>query len=90
MTDFFLQQVPQSEYRRIREKKDGDTTYLDIHLNPINIKDPALIQELIARIEGQADLIYSILLPDREWNPEFKSKLLSQIFSSLGIPHDHD
>lgn len=87
MTDntFFLQQVPQSAYRRSRAKKESDTTYLSTLLNPLGISDPSVTVALKAHIEIQADIVFGALLPSTTWDPDQRSKLLSKIYNELGL-----
>ena len=82
---FFLQQIPQSEYRRTRKRKESDTTFLSTTLNPLGITDPVVINELKAQIESQADLIFSTLLPDETWSSQSKDTLLKKIYLELGM-----
>ncbi len=87
MTDnrFFLQQVPQSEYRRSRARKESDTNYLSTELNPLGAATPQLRETLKVFIESQADLIFKTLLPNNEWVPQQRAALLEKIFSQLEL-----
>ncbi len=82
---FFLQQIPQSEYRRTRKRKESESTFLSTTLNPIGITDPLVINELKAHIESQAELIFSTLLPNETWNLQSRDTLLQKIYVELGI-----
>jgi|GEM_PF-5514291 len=83
--NFFLQQVPQSMYRRSRSTPTGDSTRLSTQLNPLGINDPLLIQMVREHIERQAQQVFDIFLPGKEWNAHQKMVLMSKIFQSLGL-----
>lgn len=87
MTDqsFFLKQVPQSEYRRTTQRNDSERTYLTTEINPIGVTDPSIIVGLMVHIEAQADLVFSTLLPNKDWPSAQKSALLERVYKSLGI-----
>ena len=86
MTDtFFLQQIPQSVYRRTRTRREGDTTFLSTTLNPLGISDAELIKALKLHIEAQADVVYGALLPNGTWDVTHREKLIQTIFEELGL-----
>ncbi len=86
MTDtFFLQQIPQSVYRRTRARREGDTTFLSTTLNPLGISDAELIKALKLHIEAQADVVYGALLPNGTWDVTHREKLIQTIFEELGL-----
>jgi hypothetical protein len=82
---FFLQQIPQSVYRRTRDRRDGDTTFLSTTLNPLGILDPELVIALKLHIEAQADVVYGALLPNGTWDETQRTKLIQTIFTELGL-----
>jgi hypothetical protein len=82
---FFLQQIPQSVYRRTRARREGDTTFLSTTLNPLGISDAELIKALKLHIEAQADVVYGALLPNGTWDVTHREKLIQTIFEELGL-----
>ena len=84
--NFYLEAIPQSEYRRINSKRRvNERQLLDLNLSPLSLSDATLKAELKLKIKTEIMGALHTLLPDSTLEDLNQDKLLNPIYSGLDL-----
>jgi hypothetical protein len=83
---FYKQHIPQSDYRRLREKKEENKAYLlDFELKNTEISDTAEKEALKDKIKEEGALIVAAVLPEEQVSEIVNGACFIQINNKLGL-----
>jgi hypothetical protein len=86
MEPFYLQHIPQSDYRRDKGDKEVNPDYvLDVGLKALNLKDNVLKKELVDKIKEAGTRIVKAVIPDDKHEMIISGRCLKEIYSKLGL-----
>ena len=83
--NFYLQHIPQSEYRRILSKKTPERQVMDIGLHHLGITDTLQKQQLVEKIKEETERFLRVLVSEPASEVILKSAYLHTILASLGL-----
>jgi hypothetical protein len=84
---FYLRHVPQSEYRRLQERKESkEKAYLlDLELNNLGIKDEKLRAVVVELIYSEGRKVIESILPEDLWDEVLNGECFVEIYKKLGL-----
>ena len=83
--NFYLQHIPQSEYRRILSKETPERQVMDIGLHHLGLTDPIQKQQLVEKIKEETEKFLRVLVTPAACETILESAYLSTILASLGL-----
>lgn len=81
---FFLEHIPQSEYRRVRHRSGGPS-YVDIQLDSLSSLSPEEKQWVADKVRSLAESLAQVLLPSELAEKECQSEYWQGILSELRV-----
>ncbi|MCP4049599.1 MAG: hypothetical protein GY730_02710 [bacterium] len=83
---FYMNHIPQSEYRRLRKGRAGKLPYqMDIAMESLGIKDEADRKAVREKIKLEGEKIVKSILPESIWESFFNSSCFEEIYRKLDI-----
>ncbi|MFC1770771.1 hypothetical protein ACFLZV_02690 [Candidatus Margulisiibacteriota bacterium] len=84
---YYLRHVPQSEYRRLQERKEEkEKSYLlDLDLKNLGLKDKEVMAHLTEIIFNEGKKIVESSLPEEMWEEVIKGPCFKKICKKLGL-----
>lgn len=82
---FYLQHIPQSEYRRIVSQDAPERQVMDIGLSHLGIQDPELKQQLVEKIRLESDHFLRVLMTESACEKLIKSAYIDSLLAALGL-----
>ena len=83
--NFYLQHIPQSEYRRILSKETPERQVMDIGLHHLGITDPIQKKQLVEKIKAETEQFLRVLVSEPACEVILDSAYLNTILASLGL-----
>lgn len=84
-THYFLQHVPQSEYRITKATGKRKPVFIDLDLHPLALTNDDVSKALKQRIEEQMDHLLKVLIGEEVECDEWKKETLLGIYKRLGL-----
>ena len=81
---FFLEHIPQSEYRRVRHRATGPN-YVDIRLDSLAALSPADKLWISEKVQSLAEMLAQVLLPQEVADKECESEYWKAVLAELRI-----
>ncbi len=82
---FYLEYIPQSEYRRIQSKEGHAREVMDIGVSHLHIQDPVLMQEVKDKILLETETLLRAILPEETSQKVMEGAHLQSLLAALGV-----